>query len=256
MPVDYARPLDGKPFARPDVAALYLQACRTGDRPACWIAMELAGHDEEIRKLVEASCVAGDLLSCRALPDAGSERAPGAIARREECQSGAGQGSCSVEGLRAECLQGFPHACLALAEMSPSPPDGDALKVQAAELAAVGCAARIMDECEIARMIGPDDQRLTARQTACSFQGTCYGLAQAALRAGDRTAARDLLERSCQYGNDLMACSDLGVAYLSGKLEEPVPGRGKALAEWACAKIQKIRIHDNKIEACLATKHN
>ena len=52
--------------------------------------------------------------------------------------------------------------------------------------------------------------------------------------------ARDSEERACQYAADSKwICAGLASSYLDGTYQEPVPGRGKALSDWACPKLAK-----------------
>lgn len=249
MPIDYERPLDGKPLDRRDIAKLFLEACRGGEAAGCWMAMQL-DDESNAAKLVETNCMAGDTLSCRALPEFGFNNTPGAVGRHIECHLG-GSG-CDLSALRTECQLGFPWSCWASAEKATSPADREALRARAREISRSGCGARIVGECELVRYAGSEADQIESSRIRCELDGTCYNLAHFAERTGDRVRRRDLLERACQYGKDWLACSDLAIAYLDRRLEEPVTGRGMALARFACEKIRAIRRHDDKIEACLA----
>lgn len=52
--------------------------------------------------------------------------------------------------------------------------------------------------------------------------------------------ARDSYERTCQYGVDvLQICVALAAGYLDNTYQEPVPGRARALLDWACPKLHR-----------------
>jgi TPR repeat protein len=262
LPLDDARPFERTPVADSPAVGLYLDACRLGDRPACWLSMYLLEQDVRIRslaahapgkvsprwpevtKLVEANCVAGHHASCLVLP---SERdahgltfpaAPGAAGRSAVCEDAEKPG-CQVVLLRRECDQGFAGSCSALSvllaqqAMTSSSAalftESDAAMRKAEELRAAGCWMRAGDECP--------PSPIAAAQLACDFGTRCSGLAKLYLEQGDKPRARDAAERGCQYFAD--SCAELGVMYLDGVLEEPVPGRGQRMVDFICDSLRR-----------------
>src|SRR5690242_12550711 len=109
-PLDYERPFKVKTWDRTATAKLFGDACQLGDKKACIIAAQLVPLDAsgESYRVVEANCLAGDLMSCRSLPlDDHAPRFPkaaGAMSRRVECQYPHVRAPCDPQALRAECI--------------------------------------------------------------------------------------------------------------------------------------------------------
>ena len=247
--LDYKRPFDDKPIDRSRAMALYLEACRGGDKPACWIAMEVANADQwrAMALIVEANCKAGDVMSCRALPAPEGTRhgfpsAPGALGREGDCEFIEEGSSCDRVAMRRECSEGFPASCRAIATSRPYVDDAPALLARAAELVDAGCKQDIISECRIVGSSASEQQREFASSRVCALgRAWCEGIGIRALKRGDMAKARDAYERACQIHDAREAhCAELGEMYLDHKLVEPVPGRGQALVDWACQRILKI----------------
>lgn len=262
LPLDYARPFERAPVADSSAVGMYLDACRMGERPACWLAMYLVQQDEHIRslathapgevsprwrevtKLVEANCVAGHHASCLVLPrekDAHGlafPAAPGAAGRSAICEDAEKPG-CQVVLLRKECDEGFAQSCGVLSvllgqqAMTSSSAalltESDAAMRKAEELRATGCWMRAADDCP--------PSPIDAARLACDFGKRCSGLAKLYLEQGDKPRARDAAERGCQYFAD--SCAELGVMYLDGVLGEPVAGRGQRLVDFVCDSLRR-----------------
>jgi hypothetical protein len=203
LPLDYARPFERAPVADSPAIELYLDACKLGERPACWLAMYLIDQDERIRSLdahapsdvsprwreatglVAANCMAGHHASCLVLP---SEReahgltfpaALGAAGRSSACEDAEPTG-CQDALLRHECDEGFARSCGALsvllgrkAVMSSQGAlyaESDTLMRKAEELRAAGCWMRAGDDCP--------PSPIAAAQVECAFGRRCFGLAK------------------------------------------------------------------------------
>lgn len=249
-PLDYDRPLKAHEADRPATAALYAEACRGGDKQACWIAATLGGWSPAISAAVHDNCVAGDLLSCRALPRDRSDavapafpEAPGRAGRSVACGRAAeqpGAPACDLGALRSECTLGFPHSCeLASARADPASRDHDALDARQRELARDGCRARIGRECGEQLVGGNAAEEREIDERMCPLERDwCGNLSLLAQDAGDLVRARDLAERVCQYGaaDSANSCVALAGRYLGGELPEPAPRRGEALLTWACSQ--------------------
>lgn len=262
LPLDYARPFERAPVGESPAVKLYLDACQLGDRPACWLAMYLVDQDHHVRsleihrdsavsprwaeatKLVAANCTKGHHASCLVLPreqDAHGltfPEAAGAAGRSVACEDGKTQ-ECPVPLLREECNEGFEQSCgvlsvlLAQMAMSTHQPalfaESDAARQRSGELQAAGCWMRAGDDCP--------PSPLAAAQLACDFGKKCFGLAKLYLEQGDKQRARDAAERGCQYFAD--RCAELGLMYVDGVLEEPIPGRGQRLVDFVCGALRR-----------------
>ncbi|MEO7732674.1 MAG: hypothetical protein ABIY55_17020 [Kofleriaceae bacterium] len=237
-PLDYRRPFVIQPEDE-TAANLYLEACREGDKPSCWIAatMDGSGIGRATPRVLE-NCRAGDVMSCRALPshlDFGD--APGREGRSERCW-GVPEKTCDLSALRRECEAGFAFSCW---WMFQAPPPDKGLAAHALPLARAGCRASIENEC---RMLwssgdaGAADQKLSDDHLCPLRIGECSAALTRYLKLGDFGRARDVAEQLCQYGGDQSHynCLTLGEYYVSGTLPEPVHGRGEALISWACTK--------------------
>jgi hypothetical protein len=245
-PLDYERPFKAKPWDRGATAKLFGDACQLGDKHACIIAAQLVPLDEsgESYRVVEANCLAGDLMSCRALPlDDHAPRfrkAPGEMSRRVECQYPHVRAPCDPQALRAECIAGFPAACADIGFVVPPVPDADELQDRWPILSMDGCRAGIASECENVDSFRSDSIRFEMSQRLCELRpDDCAGLGFVYKSRNDPTHARDSFERECQYGgaHQSASCAQLAGAYLDGTLEEPVPGRAQALLDWACPQL-------------------
>jgi hypothetical protein len=250
--LDYNRPFE--PRAEPPAEAMLLEACREGAARACWLALgvSVAGTERwrEALRLVAEHCRAGHGMSCRALPldhEYGNEETfadlPGAAGRTAPCHRRPAATDCQLDALRAECRAGFAASCLALAR-TPGEVDRAELAIQAAAHALEGCREGIVRDCQsyVYARTGDADANLTAYEHICRLSGRdCTWLAQELLQRGDRGAAREHYEQSCQYGVEQLplTCLELARDYLAGRLDEPVAGRGQALLGWACGEIRR-----------------
>lgn len=270
FPLDDRAPFEVLPVDEPKDVELYLEACRAGDHPACWIAAELAQQDAHARTptnqepeltaaardaltLVEQNCRAGDHDSCVALPpdDEHSGRrfpdAPGAAGRSYACQmlDPDNLQACPTDQVRAECEAGFAESCRAASSLigfaTPRPPDASTrmaeLDKRTAELGMAGCRARIVRQCGWAPADAPENVRYSEAATVCDLGQRCSGLAALLLARGETLAARDAAERGCQFFRD--RCAELGVMYLDGKLPETVPGRGQRIVDFVCDSVRR-----------------
>jgi len=229
----------------------YLDACRAGHARACWIAMRLDGAvHEPAARFVRDNCLAGDTLSCRALPDDMLVDAPGGTARERHCVRSPDESHCDLHKLRRECVQGFAKSCHRLWSVLAARPDDPHEVGMVATLAVVaaqvGCAAGIVDECGPLHWIGTDPdmrwkrslQELQARQRYCALvAGRCAELAPQ-FEASAPVVARTLYELDCQRWPDSGegTCLRLGRLYVERALPEPASGRGMALIRWACQR--------------------
>jgi hypothetical protein len=245
-PLDYEQPFKHKPWDRTATSKLFGDACQLGDKHACIVEAQLVPLDDrgESYHTVEANCLAGDLMSCRALPlDDHAPRfpeAPGAMSRRVECQDLHLPAPCDPQALRAECSAGFPAACGDIGFSFPPPPDADELKDRWPQLSMEVCRGGIASGCENVGGLRSDSVRFEMAQRLCELRpDDCGGLGLVYESRKDRTQARDSFERECQYGGHQRAgtCARLAGAYLDGTLEEPVPGRAQALLDWACPQL-------------------
>jgi hypothetical protein len=246
LPLDFGRPFSDSSAERPATGALFLEACRAGDNPSCWIARDLGGVDTpyHANAIIRANCVAGDLMSCRSLKrDEGlSPDTPGWAGRIGICAQGSPsadpeQKRCGIADLRRECLAGFPFSCWWLiAATEEQVPDRELVTARLARLAREGCQARIEAECDLILMREPTAaDRLQVAERLCPLVvSSCAVLAKHYLARGELIRARDLAEQSCQYGHDTQRCRLLGTDYANGVFPEPVTGRGEALLTWAC----------------------
>lgn len=261
-PMDLTLPMAEKPRDRSHTVGLLLEACRAGDHPSCWKALAVAQDTDRpaITKLVEGNCVAGDMLSCRALPDTpvgAFSGAPGSMGRSEACDDTEST-TCDRKALRTECTAGFPNSCQALMRRSSPEEDRDALMARMFELSAAGCDAWIGPECARLASHDGDLHQQLAMQRSCDLERQCGGAAGVLVSQNQLPLARDLYERSCQYRG--VGCERLAVAYLEGKLPEPVKGRGQALIDWWCAGSARVLRKGEKLterfaECKLATTH-
>src|SRR3569623_199082 len=243
LPLDYARPF--KPYVAPDRSAtanLFAEACKDGDKHACIIEAQLRPLDAPgtAFRTVLANCVAGDGMSCRALPKddqlARFPSAPGAASRSEACQHN--RDGCNVDDLRRECRAGFPAACYGLySKLTDDVPEGHDAADRLVTLSSDGCRHGVASECEFPS--GDDLSRTEMARRSCDVRpDTCYVLAGLEEHRADKAAARELYERDCEYADTAWGrCIQLAGKYLAGALEEPVAGRAQQLLAWGCPKL-------------------
>ncbi|HET7502282.1 MAG TPA: hypothetical protein VFK02_14790 [Kofleriaceae bacterium] len=182
---------------------------------------------------MEAGARAGDLLSCRAIPETTPvPGAMGAAGRSLACEDPDGP-QCDVELLRRGCDAGFPVSCFHLARRADwRTREHKALMARGTSLAYDGCRARIADEC--AAILNLPGEYFGVMSSSELGLLDCEQVAELHRRRGDLVGARDLLERQCQYARIASPCIELGEAYRTHALPEPVPGRGEALLTWGC----------------------
>ncbi len=242
LPLDYERPF--KPYVAPDrsaTAALFAQACTDGDKGACIIEAELRPLDATGTAFhtVLANCMAGDNMSCRALPKDDQlprfPNAPGAASRSVRCQHNLG--SCDIEDLRRECREGFPAACDGLySKLTDDVPEGHDAADRFVALNKDGCRHGVASECAL--LSGDPLFRDEMAQRSCELSPDTCSLAVPDDPRADKAVARDRWERACEFGeNQWGVCIQLGEKYLAGELDEPVPGRGQQLLDWGCPKL-------------------
>jgi hypothetical protein len=239
MPSDFKRPFSDHSDARPQTAALYTEACRAGDRSSCWIAATLEHWGTSAAAgMVADNCLAGDILSCRALRMA-HEDLPGAMGRSDSCDPGGGSSPCDIGVLRKECLAGFVQSCDAFSHPpASSAPDSAVLKARIPALAQAACQARVEQECFVGKK-SPAEMRQALEQMCPLVPAACSGLSKFWLDT-DRLHARGLAEQACQYGGDGYRgdCLFLAEDYMDGVFPEPVLGRGAALFKKVCDELQ------------------
>jgi hypothetical protein len=259
VPLDYRRPFSGIDADRPATASLYLAACQAGDNPSCWIAQQLGSS--QATQIVRRNCQAGDTMACRTIShreETGPE-VPG-WAGRAICQKGspyapADQQKCGAEDLRRECLAGFPLSCSRLAGISKEQlPDRDVLVARISPLSRAGCQARLDDECDMVDNYTTSEKVVVAEHMCPLVINWCEVLSKHCQETGESARARDLAELSCQYGNNISRCRELGTKYANGIFPEPVRGRGEALLSWACDS-EIARERDPVCKARAANQH-
>jgi hypothetical protein len=246
--LDYARPFNVPPYDPKAIVRAYIDACKAGDRPSCYVGLSVASSNSDefiaLEPLVDANCRAGDTMSCRALPpsnvvDLRFPDSPGAAGRSEACND-LERKDCDQSALHGECERGFPASCDLEISRNGSQ-SSPALQQRRTSLAVAGCAAGVGSECKYVVSSGDADLELAALERSCDLLPVnCHTVAERYLAKKQPVAARDLMERLCQFAPGAeTACAELGAMYLAHKLEEPLPGRGQALVDWACAEIPK-----------------
>ncbi len=170
-------------------------------------------------ELFVAKCIAGDRAAC--LRATMRTIDPGNLLPQIKANCRAGhQLSCrSVAGYENGIRQNYPFV-LSVAEQR------------------IGCAAGLWVECDLLfESESPLEVRYSAEISClyarrdCSVAGKSYRDVEP--RNLDRV--RYLLELGCQSA-DLGSCLDLAYAYVEGDLQEPVPGRGRELIRYVCAR--------------------
>ncbi|HEU4734281.1 MAG TPA: hypothetical protein VFT22_40595 [Kofleriaceae bacterium] len=236
-PLDYRRPFNDDPYDEDELASRYLAACRAGDKPSCWIGAAIEHWDlgRPASAQVLANCRAGHLMSCRAIPeDVAAPDLPGASGRSLQCTARIEESHCDIAALRRECRTKFALSCWRLATSTVRPESGDAqLFDRVSSLVKEDCGVGIAHECF---QLYSDEDDYFGPEHRCPIDILgCSDLAEKYRKRGDLERARDLMERACQYSADASSCIELGDAYLTGALVEPVPGRGEALVAWGCS---------------------
>jgi hypothetical protein len=264
---DYDRPFIKKPHDLEWVSGLYLQACRAGDRRSCWRA-DATYSSKLTEEMVHRNCLAGDLMSCRALrrepwePDEPSEpdkRLRGWVGRAiqcdgpQDCQKEARQKCQELdcwEALQQECADGFPASC-----WSPLHRNDEGALARATELAMEGCQAGLRKECQwLLLHISDHAKWVFAYGHLCHWAADCGDLSY--YFKGEPIKVREIRERGCQYGRGTekgIACEAAWRGYLDGTYPEPVPGRGRALVEWSCKQWVEEGFEPD-LAACVASK--
>lgn len=226
---DYRRPFVQEPDTRKLVGDLYLEACRAGDRSSCWMA-DAVDPSERAATALRGGCLAGDLMSCRALrrerSSAPDKRLRGWASHDRTCEAP----DCR-EILRQECEAGFPGSCNALSFLEN---DEGRLAARAMTLATEGCRAGLLVECRWL-VVKHDGDRELASEQLCSLAGEecrfMYTLGP--------IKARDSFEHGCQYGrgeDQYNSCLFLELGYYEMGYPEPYPGRALEIARWVCER--------------------
>lgn len=240
--LDLERPFVDKPRGRNSTHEKFLQLCGDGEKRACWIAAQLSDADVgDAYRSVAANCRGGDIMSCRALPASYTSwlyrDEPGALSRRVDCQRN-GAAPCDLVALRRECVEGFPNACLELAATTGTT-DIESLLARELELAVSGCAAGIAGECLLAAV---RSYPLVEGRRLCDLTDQCGELSIYYVEAHDPSRARDALERHCEFRKQAVpTCLELAEHYADHSFEEPFPGRGQALLDYACKRYPSDR---------------
>ncbi|MFT3695370.1 MAG: hypothetical protein QM831_19710 [Kofleriaceae bacterium] len=89
-----------------------------------------------------------------------------------------------------------------------------------------------------------DSNDLEAARRLCATADICYQLSTLLEKRGDKTGARDAMERDCEYRQDARVCETLARRYVDHEWLEPVPGRGDKLLKWACAQHSCSGVED------------
>ncbi|MFT3695374.1 MAG: hypothetical protein QM831_19730 [Kofleriaceae bacterium] len=255
--VDYQRPFVLKHDDRSATLKLLREACDRREyipdqsALACRIAAQIDTYEPNIYdryRSVTERCEAGDLLSCRVLPD----DVEGAIGRFDDLP-GKQSRACVEDSqycvdLGEECRQGFSFACEKLVDDYPfRDPRREGTKKEANQFAKQGCTNGIAADCD--RIEG--DLTFEEAQQFCWLTDKCTALADVYAQRGDRISARNAMERACEYTEDLDTCRALANRYLDRTYPEPVPGRGKLLLAWACPDFD-LFASDNTLFECAA----
>lgn len=248
-PLDYDRPFADKPYERTIAFELLVRACDAGHRSPCWKALAVAPEAKrsDIEQRVAKNCRAGDIWSCRAIrpDDTTSPRygdLPGAEGRKYACRADVPYDAahCRADVLQGECKQGFRLSCAILARQATSQQESDDTVARVNELAQQGCVADLIADCREIANEWPPDAQLEAARHLCKLSRTgCPVLARVLDTRGDHMQARDALEVACQYGNN-DACMELATAYIDRRYDEPVPGRGQALLDFECQRLERV----------------
>lgn len=215
------------PFEGADELRRARERCIGGLAVACVWAMGDAARPAQ-RTWLERGCRHGDAGACdelavRAKDDGATEDE---IARARER---------AVERARVECDRGYARSCARLAGWGAGAGE---VVLAAAER---GCSDGLLGECVFLHATeAPQAVRDWGTERDCVARG--FGCNLLAELRTTPDGARDAYEHACQLGST-RDCFELAKRYLAGQLPEPVPGRGKDLAELLCTE-------DRKPEAC------
>lgn len=251
---NYRRPMAGAPLDRQAIGALYVAACRAGDKRSCWVAVTFHDPQGTAAAQIIENCRAGDLLSCRAIPEDKtldvSNHLPGWGGRSRAC----GVDGCSRAILQKECDAGFPRSCDQVVDMiepyvEVRPPGyqvSPELVAPLVRLTRRGCAAGLIGECFLLSSRSPrlpddmNNDQLLAHQHMCDIAIVgCDDLGHIYKAKGDVVKAQETFERACQFGAG--GCAGAASGYLDDHLPEPAPHRGEDLARWACQHDESCR---------------
>ncbi|MFT3695373.1 MAG: hypothetical protein QM831_19725 [Kofleriaceae bacterium] len=252
QPLDFDRPFVAKPTERIATQKKFQELCHLGDAEACRIRVTLfeGAHPDSDYKEVLDLCKAGDELSCRSLPvdTTDQRRFPGYLgeeSRSLRCKSAPRTG-CDVNALKRECQARIYLACVFYVSANRDESDR-MIEHRYEQLGREGCAHGIGKECSTFDSNEDVDVR------ACLLEDDCWALAGRYKAAGKLEAARDALERQCEYllSWNAYACIELGRGYVDGTFQEPRTGRGAALLEYACPKLRPgALIMEAEVKAC------
>ena len=239
---DYRRPFDPREIHYGEVRTMYLAACRAGDRRSCWMVPQLRDPDERVRDgsaddFIAKNCVAGDVMSCRALSSYDQRPGvPGASSRTAACRDNS---QCDLAILDDDCVRGLPNACM-LASGIATEARSAVYHTRFVALAVDGCKQGLLDECQSIRMFENSkrarDARIVAATQLCLITAERCG--EASYAVGETTiTARDLNEHECQISSRPLRrnlCSELVRQYAAHTYPEPVPNRFIDLRDWYC----------------------
>lgn len=139
--------------------------------------------------------------------------------------------------IEANCRAGHDLSCRGVVAAKHFVSSDYPLKLEASELRR-GCMGGLWVECDLLIESSiPADVRFGA-EIMCLYTQRVCAIASGKYQAYEPVnldRARYLLELGCQ-GGDVMDCYRLAYLYLDGELEEPVAGRGRDLARYACGR--------------------
>jgi hypothetical protein len=245
---DFRRPFESGDIHYARVRAMYLDACRGGDRRSCWMVPQLrdpdvGDRDASADQMIARNCRAGDVMSCRALPwDFELPDALGAIERSKMC--GDRRPQCDLRGLEEECVHGFSRSCELASSVVSSKTEARALRKRFVELAQDGCQQGLLDECEWLRNANFGDELgavMVAWKRLCLITGNYCDHAE--YLSTEPIIMRDLLEHQCQMSPTMYRhgrCTELLEKYAKHVFPEPVPGRFDQLRDWYCREAPAL----------------
>ncbi len=234
--------------------ALVRDNCRAGHSMSCRAlpAIDVKRFDAD----AEASAMLDDMGQVLA-KERIDKGLPGSLGRSHSCHNGY---NCDRDALQQECEAGFPNSCEDIVKLDERThdmvsPDEETFAVRIAlitrivRLARQGCHADIVSECYQLAFWKPDvpdvpdteaDDRLFGYERLCRIGWSyCDALGDMYLAKGNREKAQVAYERACQ--GDPAWCNEAVRGYLDDHLPEPVPHRGRDLAEWACQHDEYCR---------------
>lgn len=254
-PLDYRRPFLEEAYREDTLQHLYIEACRDGDKRSCWMAAMLEGWSPSgtATKQVIDNCVAGDVMSCRALPHRNDrsygDRVLGSAGRSTVCTHPDLDRRCNMAALRQECSAGFPSSCMDVSRATDT--DRDRFRERTRVLARAGCESGIKDECELLRQTANGRDDLVFGRLQLCILDISWCESRDYRERGDFIGARDSDERYCQHGRVRSFCFWLGQQYMEGVYQEPVPGRANSLITWAC-NDETVQRHEPTCKATAA----